>query len=57
MDLDSTDIPKSNIITMDFKCFEEENKNNPVSFIKFKATRDFIEPFEICSFILDGLSI
>ncbi|CAG8644887.1 16247_t:CDS:2 [Cetraspora pellucida] len=57
MDLDSADIPKSNIITMDFKCFEEENKNNPVSFIKFQATRDFIEPFEICSFILDGLSI
>ncbi|CAG8673531.1 11745_t:CDS:2, partial [Racocetra persica] len=57
MDLDSADIPKSNMITMDFKCFEDENKNNPVSFIKFKATRNFNEPFEICSFILDGLSI
>ncbi|KAF0358155.1 hypothetical protein F8M41_014467 [Gigaspora margarita] len=57
MDFDSADIPKSNIITMDFKCFEEENKNDPVSFIKFKATRDFTEPFEICSFILDGLSL
>ncbi|CAG8757222.1 19091_t:CDS:2, partial [Racocetra fulgida] len=30
MDLDSADIPKSNMITMDFKCFEDENKNNPV---------------------------
>ncbi|CAG8553625.1 10453_t:CDS:2 [Diversispora eburnea] len=67
-DINSSIIPPNHSITINFNCeIKNENLENPENlealenmeyrYIKFQIVRNFTEPFEICSLILDGLSV
>ncbi|RHZ90140.1 hypothetical protein Glove_7g7 [Diversispora epigaea] len=64
----SSIIPPNHVVAINFNCDIKkknheslENLENPENmeyrYIKFQIVRNFTEPFEICSLILDGLSV
>ncbi|CAG8647386.1 1037_t:CDS:2 [Acaulospora morrowiae] len=51
-------IPSSHSITMRFDCRSARtDENRSFGFIRLRTIRNFTEPIEICSLILDGLSV